>query len=235
MTDSIEQARQRFLREIDEANQAIESIAAKVRKTGEDPSQEEIGSMVCAQTAIELYNDLLAELEPLPTHPEPIPLLPEQEECAPFPLNALGSLLAGAVAAIVEAVQVPAAMAAQSVLAAAALAAQPHGNVVRDGQVIPLSLFFLTVAESGDRKTHADSWALEAHYAHQRTLQESYKSENRIYRNKQDAYEKARYAILKNQAKSSPDAVAEQLAQLEEPIPPLLPYLLAEEPTLGKV
>jgi hypothetical protein len=232
MTDSIEQARQRYLREIDEANQAIESIAAKVRKTGEEPSQEEIGSMVCAQTAIELYNDLLAELDPPPTYPEPIPLLPEQDRTAPFPLDALGSLLAGAASAIIEAIQVPDAMAAQSVLAAAALAAQPHGNVVRDGQVIPLSLFFLTVAESGDRKTHADSWALEAHYAHQRTLQENYKAEDRVYRNKLDAYQKARTKILNSKVKTSPDMVAEQLGQLEEPIPPPLPYLLAEEPTL---
>ncbi|HBS78120.1 MAG TPA: hypothetical protein DD989_05780, partial [Pseudomonas sp.] len=99
-------------------------------------------------------------LIPDPSYPEPTPLLPEVEAAFPYPLEALGDVLGGAAAAIVEAVQVPAALAAQSVLAAAAMAAQPHGNAVRDGQPIPLSLFVLTVAESGDRKSAADRLAL---------------------------------------------------------------------------
>ncbi|WP_313210478.1 hypothetical protein [Stutzerimonas nitrititolerans] len=69
-----------------------------------------------------------ATLIPEPTYPEPLPLLPDMEAALPYPLEALGELLGGAAAAIVEAVQVPDALAAQSVLAAAAMAAQPHGN-----------------------------------------------------------------------------------------------------------
>jgi hypothetical protein len=63
--------------------------------------------------------------------------------------------------AIAENVQVPLAMAANSVLATASLAAQAHADVFmpRVGPR-PLSLFVLTVAGSGDRKTSADSVAL---------------------------------------------------------------------------
>lgn len=107
-----------------------------------------------------------------PTYPEPLRLLPDLEVAAPFPLNALGEVLGGAAAAIVEAVQVPEALAAQSILTAAALATQSHGNVERDGQLIPLSLFALTIAESGDRKSAADRLALRSHYVHQQALLE---------------------------------------------------------------
>jgi len=59
-------------------------------------------------------------------------------------------------------VQVPAAMAAQSVLASAALAAQPHADAqLPTGQSRPLSLFFVTLAPSGDRKSTSDNEAVK--------------------------------------------------------------------------
>jgi hypothetical protein len=73
--------------------------------------------------------------------PEPLPLVPEGEPSAPYPLDALGHVLGKAAKAIAEHVQVPDAMAGQSVLAAAALAAQPHINVKIDGRIRPVSLF----------------------------------------------------------------------------------------------
>ncbi len=175
----------------------------------------------------------VAELIPeaLPACPEPLPLLPDMETAAPYPLAALGDLLGGAAAAIIEAVQVPDALAAQSVLAAAAMAAQPHANAQRAGQLIPLALFALTVAESGDRKTAADRLALRAHHDRQRQLLEVYKAEAKEYRDKRDAYQRCRAQVLEK-AKGSPEAVARELSYLEEPSPPLLPYILAEEPTL---
>ena len=163
--------------------------------------------------------------------PQPLPLLPDLEAAAPYPLQALGELLGGAVTAIVDAVQVPDALAAQSVLTAAAMAAQAHGNAQRAGQLIPLALFGLTVAESGDRKSAADKLALRAHQARQRDLLENYKAEAKEYRNQRDAYQKARTAIL-DKAKGDPDAVAAELGRLQEPSEPPLPFIMAEEPTL---
>ncbi|WP_313279575.1 YfjI family protein [Stutzerimonas balearica] len=168
---------------------------------------------------------------PAPTYPEPLPLLPEMEKSAPYPLPALGDLIGDAVQAIVDAVQVPAALAAQSVLSAAAMAAQAHGNVQRAGQQIPLSLFALTVAESGDRKSAADRLALQAHQQHQRELLEQYKVDAKEYRDQRDAYQKARINIL-DQAKGDPESVADDLGNLLEPEAPPSPFILSEEPTL---
>lgn len=166
-----------------------------------------------------------------PTYPEPLRLLPDHEAAAPFPLKALGEVLGGAAAAIVEAVQVPEALAAQSILAAAALAAQPHGNVARDGQLIPVSLFALTIAESGDRKTAADRLALRAHHFYQQALLESHGENLKRYQNRRDAYLKARAAVL-DANKGDPDVIAAKLDTLQEPKAPPLPFVLSEEPTL---
>lgn len=153
------------------------------------------------------------------------------EAGTPYPIEALGKVLGGAVSAIVEAVQVPDALAAQSVLMAAAMAAQAHGNVLRGGQLFPLSLFGLTVAESGDRKSASDRLALRAHHAHQRDLQKNHKMQVREFRNQRDAVLKARAAAL-HKFKGGPDAVAVELGKLHEPSEPPSPLIIAEEPTL---
>lgn len=171
------------------------------------------------------------EWEKVPSLPEPLPLLPELEKSAPYPLSALGDLIGDAAKGIVEAVQVPDALAAQSVLSAAAMAAQAHGNVQRAGQQIPLSLFALTVAESGDRKSAADRLALQAHQQHQRELLEQYKADAKQYRDQRDAYQKARANIL-DKAKGDPESVADDLGNLLEPEAPPSPFILSEEPTL---
>lgn len=171
------------------------------------------------------------EWEVVPSLPEPLPLLPELEKSAPYPLPALGDLIGDAVQAIVEAVQVPNALAAQSVLSAAAMAAQAHGNAQRAGQQIPLSLFALTVAESGDRKSAADRLALQAHQQYQRELLEQHKVDSKEYRDQRDAYQKARTNIL-DKAKGDPESVADDLGKLLEPEVPPSPFILSEEPTL---
>ncbi|PHR11558.1 MAG: hypothetical protein COA41_20105 [Sphingopyxis sp.] len=170
-------------------------------------------------------------LIPPPRYPMPLPLLPETEQATPYPVEALGQLLGDAVKTIASIVKVPEAMAAQSVLGAAAMAAQAHGDVIRSGQGIPLSLFMLTVAESGDRKSSADGLALKAHRQHQRELLEQYKTKRKEYRDADDAYQKARTRIL-DKAKASPEAATVELAGLDEPTAPPSPFVLAEEPTL---
>jgi hypothetical protein len=79
----------------------------------------------------------------------------------PYPIDALGNVLADAARAIAAKVQCANAMAAQSVLAVASLATQALADVhLPYGQTRPLSLFCLTIASSGDRKTSADSEAM---------------------------------------------------------------------------
>lgn len=84
----------------------------------------------------------------------------DTEAPKPFPFAALGDVLGHAAQAIADTVQAPDAMAGGSVLAAAALAAQPLADVVLPhGQRKPLSLFIVTSGASGDRKSGVDDVA----------------------------------------------------------------------------
>lgn len=167
-----------------------------------------------------------------PKYLEPIPLMIEKEEDKPYPCDALGELLGGAVVAIASAVQVPVALAAQSILTAAAMASQSHANVLRAGQRIPLSLFGLTVAESGDRKSSADRLALHAHREHQQILKRRQKVEEKEFRNLRNVYQKAHAIILDKVKHEKPEVVAAELSKLNEPAEPKQPIILVEEPTI---
>ena len=92
------------------------------------------------------------------------PLEQLREAAAPdpaaFPFEALGTILGGAARAIAEDVQAPDSLAGGSVLAAASLAVQPLANVMLPhGQRAPLSVFVITGAGSGDRKSAVDAVA----------------------------------------------------------------------------
>lgn len=82
----------------------------------------------------------------------PTPLLREMPEPGLFPVDALGSL-AQPTKAIARATEAPVAMCAASVLAACSLAAQGFRDVETLHGTAPASLFLLTVAESGERKS----------------------------------------------------------------------------------
>src|SRR5215469_17849719 len=86
----------------------------------------------------------------------PRPLMRELPPADPFPIDALGDVLAPAARAIQDRVRAPLAICGQSVLAAANLATQAHVNVVLpigSGQPKPVSGYFMTVALSGERKS----------------------------------------------------------------------------------
>ncbi len=95
--------------------------------------------------------------------------LPEPKTSAPqaFPFHGLGKLLGGAARSIAEGVQAPDALAGGSVLASASLAAQAHADILMPhGQRAPLSLFVVTGALSGDRKTATDTVASQPAQEH---------------------------------------------------------------------
>lgn len=76
-----------------------------------------------------------------------------------FPVWALPPLIRGAVEEAAAVTQAPAALIASSALAAASLAVQTKFDVRRyNGLTSPCSLFFITIAESGERKTTVDKF-----------------------------------------------------------------------------
>lgn len=122
----------------------------------------------------------------------PSPLVREIESAEPYPLEALGPLRS-AVEAIQDHTQAPAAISAQAVLGAASLVTQAHADVVLPtGQTRPTSLFLLTIATSGERKSAVDALALKPIYAREADLRESHERELGAYNIAYDVWEARR-------------------------------------------
>ena len=86
-----------------------------------------------------------------------VPLVREEEEPRPFPVEALGTTIEEAVKEFKKYGKQPLSMIAGSALATASLACQGLADVGRDSQNIgPISLLVLTIAESGERKSSLD-------------------------------------------------------------------------------
>ena len=100
----------------------------------------------------------------------------------PFPIDALGGVLAPAARAIHDRVQAPQAICGQSVLAAATLTVQGHADVeLPTGQKRPLTNFYLTIAATGERKTSVDAEALGPVRKREAALHEGYDAKRHEY------------------------------------------------------
>lgn len=154
----------------------------------------------------------------------PQPLYRDLPEPTQFPIEALGPVLGPAVKAIEGVVQCPRVCAANSVLAVASLAAQGRADVILpigEGKLAPLSLFLLTVLDSGERKSTADGYALKPVRAFEAELAESGASERIDYSSRLAAHE-ANTKHLTNKNKADPAALAAALRDLgAAPLPPL--------------
>lgn len=88
------------------------------------------------------------------------PLVREIAAPSEYPQHALGGLL-HAVLAVQGATQAPLALPAQSALTIASVATQGFANVEKLNGECPLSLYGLTIAQSGERKTSADNFFMK--------------------------------------------------------------------------
>jgi len=76
-----------------------------------------------------------------------------------YPLEALPELLRAAVSEVRDYMQAPVPLIANCALSALSLVCQPHYDIRRDERLVsPVSLYFLTIAESGDRKSSVDAF-----------------------------------------------------------------------------
>ena len=176
------------------------------------------------------------DAEDLETHcdEEPRPLTQDIPEAEEFPIEALGPNLAPAAVAICGLVQAPPAIAGQSVLGGAALVAQPHADIeLPHGQVRPTSVFLGTIADSGERKTTCDSYAMEPIAIFERGLASEYKVLVEAYVNAKAVWDKQRAQVLADKEKrNDPGAQRVALDALgPEPESPLLPVMTCPEPT----
>ena len=166
--------------------------------------------------------------------PELKPLTRALSPAAPFPIEALGTILAPAAKQIHAAVKAPLAICCQSILAGATLAVQHLADVSIDGRVYPISNFFLTLGESGERKSGVDKWALRAHNDYEREKKLEYDLKLKEYQKKKALFDERRRALARGQKKQqTAKQLEKELEELgDEPEPPLQPYITTTDPTI---
>lgn len=188
-----------------------------------------------------MKNGIAEQLKPIQIVDRTV-LRPEQTSVPTFPLEALGPVLGQAAERLRYHVQTPAGMAGQSVLAAAALAVQGCVDVQRGPIGMgPVSLFCLTVAESGDRKSTIDRLALSPIRRLEQERREALPAALSNYKASFEAWEMRRNSIvngsnLKKKGAISASQQEEVRAKLlgldlDKPRPPSRPNLTFEEPT----
>ncbi|AHL32104.1 hypothetical protein CD58_04035 [Pseudomonas brassicacearum] len=150
----------------------------------------------------------------------PRPLIESNPVAQPYPVQALGGILGPAVERMAEVIGVPQALAAQSVLAASALATQGHAGLQLDGRNYPLSLYLITVAASGDRKTAADRCALLPAREWEREQWQRYREQL------------SRYRAAQRQAQRINPADPDSANSLPLEAEPSAPRLITTDPTI---
>jgi hypothetical protein len=139
-----------------------------------------------------------------------------------------------AVVAIQATVQAPVALCANSVLAGVCLAVQGHADIqLPIGEPKPLSLYFISIALSGERKSAADSLATKAIAKKESILNDAYKESLPMYRDKKEIWDKARLNIVnESEKKSNSEEKYRKITALgDEPKIPLKPLSTFPEPT----
>ena len=151
-----------------------------------------------------------------------------------YPVHALGPLQA-VVEAVQDISQVPDGIAAQSALSVASLAVQGFADVETLGGDAPLSLFCLTIAESGERKSTCDRLLMRGVRDHERDLKAGYREAFAEYEIAREIWQGKRKRMLAEAAGADKMKAAGAEADLRalgpEPRPPLFPNVTAQEPT----
>lgn len=173
-----------------------------------------------------------------PAWEKPVPLRAEIK-ARPYPLEVLPPLIREAITEVEQFTQAPTALIAASALSAVSATVQGLVSVER-GQGLrgPASLFFLTLAVSGERKSSADKYFTRAIREWEAQQAEASKPALAAYRAAatewqctEDGFKQA----IKQSAKGGmPDKfVAEQLKQLElnRPLEPRIPSILLQDAT----
>lgn len=157
----------------------------------------------------------------------------------PYPLEVLPPLIRDAIKEVEEFTQAPTALIAASALSAVSATVQGLASVERGaGLSGPASLFFLTLAVSGERKSSADKYFTRAIREWETQQAEAAKPTQAAYRaavTEWQCTEEGYKQAIKQSAKGGmPDKyVAEQLKQLElnKPLEPHIPTILRMDDT----
>ncbi|WP_108484565.1 YfjI family protein [Oceaniglobus ichthyenteri] len=165
----------------------------------------------------------------------PQPLVREIPAGEVYPVEALGPLRA-AVEAVQGSTQAPIAIPAASALAAASLAVQGFADVETLGGFVPVSLYFLTIARSGERKSSSDKPLLQGLREYEREQSENYDVASKSWAKDSELYDARKKSALRDAVSANRDkrtaAEADLAALGDPPEAPKLPDRTASEPTL---
>lgn len=166
-----------------------------------------------------IFTDAAAELARIP---EKRPLFRELPPSRHFPVDALAGLKEPALA-IQARTQAPIAICAQSVLAAVTLAAQAHIDVeLPGGGTKPVVNMFVSIAESGERKTSVDKIALAPVREIEAQWNKDHKAQKADYENRYAAWKQARASVKKVGMADVVGALGQFGFEPEEPPHPML-------------
>jgi hypothetical protein len=163
---------------------------------------------------------------------DPLPLVRSMPPADVFPVSALGQVMSEAATAFQAKTQAPMDICGNAVLAVAGLAAQAHADVVLPtGEAKPLSLYLVTIAPSGERKTSTDSLALVPVREREISLRQEHELASSDHENAHAAWDAERKLILANKKIDLTSRKALLDALGPEPKPPLSPIIVCHEPT----
>ena len=183
--------------------------------------------------------ETLAQDMPLAGWEKPIPLRNgiEQHAHHHYPASCLPSIIYNAVMEYQQYGQQPVPLIACSALANVSLACQTLANIARDTVLVsPVSLYFLVIAKSGDRKTIADHTLSHAIRQWEQQTRQKLTPYVKVARALHQTWYAEKEGMLGQirRAKLSPDigVLKEKFADLlaEEPPIPLLPTLFLKTP-----
>tara|TARA_B110000503_G_scaffold98678_1_gene147863 strand:+ start:55 stop:1491 length:1437 start_codon:yes stop_codon:yes gene_type:complete len=127
---------------------------------------------------------------------DPIEIV-NDESSTPFPEDFLGNLKTP-VLACKELTQAPIEMSAQSALAISSFVAQRHIDVMGlSGSSFPCSLFHITIAKSGERKTQVDKLLMYGCDAYEAEQRKSFDENIKYYNVKKELFDQEKLKIIK--------------------------------------
>ncbi|HAU1152518.1 TPA: DUF3987 domain-containing protein [Legionella pneumophila] len=165
--------------------------------------------------------------------PAPLPLF-EDISAVPYPLDALPDGMRHAVEEVATFTKAPIPLVASSAMAALSLAVQSYVDVKRaEGLTGPVSLFLLTVADSGERKSTCDGFFTQSIRNYESSVKEKSKPLIKDYQAEIAIWEE-KYRGVKEQirtlAKANKSTYEEELRvaslEHEKPASPLIPRLV---------
>lgn len=200
---------------------------------------ERVRSTILA--AISTYKNNPGETNPSDGWGDPLPLskslLPES-----YPVEALPDCIKNAVIEVQGFTKAPVPLVASCALAALSLAGQSFVNIKRDDKLTgPVSLFFLTIADSGERKSTCDGFFMQAVREYESEQAElakpkfvEYNVNHAVWKTKSDGI-KAKIRKLAGDLESENDIFNLEKLLLEldrqKPIPPKVPRLIYSDVT----